>query len=98
MNIIRPAVQQNDHGALGRTHLGVSYIQQTGLDVLQRAEHGRWIDFGADRSRRGWGGAGLHVGRTQEAQLQQHRSKDRRPHQAPVLSGCNGRQGVVHVG
>ena len=35
---VGPAVQQHDHGALRWTALGVTDIEDVGIDLLQRAE------------------------------------------------------------
>src|SRR5262245_56072516 len=47
MDVVGPAVQQDDDGAVGRTVLGIAYIEHAGIDLLQRGER-RVI------RRRGW--------------------------------------------
>jgi hypothetical protein len=37
MNVVRPAVQENDDRPIGGTGFGVADVQQTGIDLLQRA-------------------------------------------------------------
>src|SRR5215470_12431241 len=38
MNVVRPAVQENDDGPIGETGFGVADVQETGIDLLQRAQ------------------------------------------------------------
>ena len=38
VNVVGPAMQKNDRGTIGRAGLGVSDIQDAGIDLLQRAE------------------------------------------------------------
>jgi hypothetical protein len=40
VNIVRPAMQQNDGGTVGGAGLGITDIEQAGIDLLQRAERG----------------------------------------------------------
>src|SRR5215467_2791900 len=46
VNVVRPAVQENDHWSVGGTGFSVTDIQDAGIDLLQRSE-GRvcsWLD------------------------------------------------------
>src|SRR4051812_26928525 len=51
MDIVWPAVQQDDRRAIKRARFGVTYTQYTGIDLFDRAERGirPW------RNRRDWG-------------------------------------------
>jgi hypothetical protein len=60
VDVVGPAVEKNDRGALGRTELGISDVQQAGVDLPERAEGrlGRgplrgWIRVAARLRRRG---------------------------------------------
>ncbi|MNF99137.1 hypothetical protein D3C84_820240 [compost metagenome] len=68
VNVVRPAVQQNHHRAIGRARFGVRHAEQAGVDMLERAERrGRRLR-GAGRG----GGRGcLRVSYTQNAQQTQ---------------------------
>jgi hypothetical protein len=55
MDVVGPAVQENDHGTIGGAGFGVADIEDGGIDLLQRPERGV-------RSRLGRGIAGLRAG------------------------------------
>jgi len=38
INVIRPAVQQNDGSTIGRAGFGIADIEHAGIDLLERSE------------------------------------------------------------
>ncbi|MNL34554.1 hypothetical protein D3C87_1565330 [compost metagenome] len=81
VNVVRPAVQKNHHRTIGRTGFGVRHAQQSGVDMLQRAERrGRRIS-GSGTGRGGLRGGGrLRVSGAEHAE--QGEREDRWANQA----------------
>src|SRR5262249_40436416 len=68
VNVVGPAVQKNDYGPVCGTGLGVSNVQDTGIDLLERSE--RSIRSRLDRRQLYLScRAGLRLSRTDYAEL-----------------------------